>query len=401
MVLTACGKQFALAPATFVPSKSSIKAYAKTLETWTQPKWQPGIEETEVLVAIRQLKQTSSPGFPYRQNYSTNKQVLDNELDSVVKLAVARVTLMRTKDLTGLTTEELVLMGARDPLSPIIKNEPHKSSKVASGKYRVVQCLSVVDQIVERVIFGQFPGTCINAYPNLNMLAGIGFTDKMNQELGEVYTAMCDKHPSYTAVTTDVITWDSRVSVPMVMGFVDVVYKSCTNPSAFLRQSLNNWCHVSVKTAYIVPSGVVFVKNVDGQTISGSTETTELNCVARGLAAMAVKSVDHRNNGDDCIEMTLLDKPAIIAAYARIGIPVREVEVQGRESFTFCSHKYQLRDGRWIATLESWPKAAYKLFSTKKGDYELLAAFLYEVRHDKSTSARVKATYTKVYGELE
>jgi hypothetical protein len=401
MVLTACGKQFALEPATFVPSKSSVKAYAKTLVKWTQPTWREGIEEVEVLVAIRQLKLTSSPGFPYRQFYTTNKQVIDNELDSIIKLAVARVCLMRTRDLSGFTTEALVLMGARDPLSPIIKNEPHKSSKVITGKYRVVQCLSIVDQIVERVIFGQFPGTCINSYPNLNMLAGIGFTDKMNQELGEVYTAMCDKHPKYTPVTTDVITWDSRVSVPMVGGFVDTVFKSCSNPSAFLRQSLDNWCHVSVKTAYIVPSGVVFVKNVDGQTISGSTETTELNCVARGLAAMAVKSIDHRNNGDDCIEMTLLDKTAIIAAYAKIGIPVREVEVQGRESFTFCSHNYRLQNGRWTATLESWPKAAYKLFSTKKGDRELLAAFLYEVRHDKSTSDRVKATYAKVYGELE
>lgn len=41
-----------------------------------------------------------------------------------------------------------------DPIKLFIKQEPHKVSKIQEGRYRLISAISLVDQVVDRVLFG-------------------------------------------------------------------------------------------------------------------------------------------------------------------------------------------------------------------------------------------------------
>jgi len=77
-----------------------------------------------------------------------------------------------------------------DPIRVFIKNEPHKKSKLSSGFLRLISNVSVLDEIIDRLLFGAQNQVEIDNWFKIPSKPGIGFTDEMMQLISrEVFSA--------------------------------------------------------------------------------------------------------------------------------------------------------------------------------------------------------------------
>lgn len=90
---------------------------------------------------------TSSPGYPYMLQYNTNAlffgaeegQFDEGRLEAIYQIVCEQI---RTR--------------SSDPIRLFIKPEPHKRSKVEKKAYRLISSVSVVDQIIDHMLFDEF-----------------------------------------------------------------------------------------------------------------------------------------------------------------------------------------------------------------------------------------------------
>lgn len=94
--------------------------------------------------AIRRLDWTSSPGYPYLLNHPNNQQmfgVVDGEPNVGRCDVVWEMVRLRLKERDA------------DPIRLFIKQEPIKRKKLDKGAYRLISSVSVVDQIIDHMLF--------------------------------------------------------------------------------------------------------------------------------------------------------------------------------------------------------------------------------------------------------
>lgn len=94
---------------------------------------------------IRSLDWTSSPGYPYCLEYTTNSQLFKVKDGVPSSESVDRVW--------ELVSQRLLTMEA-DPIRIFVKPEPHKQKKLDTERYRLISSVSVVDQIIDHMLFG-------------------------------------------------------------------------------------------------------------------------------------------------------------------------------------------------------------------------------------------------------
>lgn len=90
---------------------------------------------------------TSSPGYPYMTQYADNASFFgykEGVFDEGRKWSIYRMVVERLR--------------ARDcdPIRLFIKPEPHKESKRQKKSWRLISSVSVVDQIIDHLLFGEF-----------------------------------------------------------------------------------------------------------------------------------------------------------------------------------------------------------------------------------------------------
>lgn len=102
-------------------------------------------------MSITEIDWDSTPGCCSLRHYgSTNRQIfgwdgfrVDPERYHIVKETVrSRFNQLLSGDLVA------------DPLNVFVKREPHKLSKCDEGKYRLISGVSLVDTLVDRILFG-------------------------------------------------------------------------------------------------------------------------------------------------------------------------------------------------------------------------------------------------------
>ena len=94
----------------------------------------------------------ASPGVPWMKLASSNG-VLMREYGGIVwKCVEQRLKALCTCVCDEMPAEELVKAGLCDPIRVFVKNEPHSSKKLEEGRVRLIMSVSIVDQLVERVL---------------------------------------------------------------------------------------------------------------------------------------------------------------------------------------------------------------------------------------------------------
>lgn len=107
--------------------------------------------------AVDEIDPTSIPGCCLLEKYGTiNRDVLKITTDDHGNRTYDETRLTLVKQLAKQRYLDL-LNGTliSDPLKVFVKQEPHKIEKIREGRYRLIMGVSLIDTIVDRVIFGE------------------------------------------------------------------------------------------------------------------------------------------------------------------------------------------------------------------------------------------------------
>jgi len=285
---------------------------------------------------------------------------------------------------------------------PFEKDEPHPPRKAVLGKWRIVNGLCIIDQLIERVLFRPFVDQLKSLYPCSAAVVGVGFSDDHSSLLS---SEIVDSFTMSRTYAMDVSGWERSLGRNLLIAASELLIARIRNPQNYKCVIHCIRLHIRMLTnpLLIVPSSdrtsyeLVARSNPSGM-LSGSYMTTTYNTLSRVLIAYDCGALSVKAAGDDSIE----ELPCSIEEYRRryeeVGFTLREVELLDNNNIKFCSHHFRrVGTESWVASLESWPKALHSVLS-KKITPELRSAFLYEVRHNPNKVAL--ATALEEYGEF-
>jgi hypothetical protein len=279
-----------------------------------------------------------------------------------------------------------ILNGFKDPSSIFIKDEPHPRRKVVDGRYRCITPVSLVDQVIESILFTeQSEAMKVNLYES-GSAVGIGFSDEQIKQLVEHVAKLVGKFGSVT--TDDVSGFDGLHTLQLLIATY------IADRLRFSAQQSDRWWIAQFRwvymTAYsVVVLGCVLYSKIDpGMIDSGSRDTSRRNTTLRtiyGWLLLLMINIEVGKvlpNGDDCITAGISDEklPLYEEAAQRVGIKLRDV-MWSETEFNFCSHAYSINTP-CKAPLTSWHKAMYKVLTADKLNFFDMSQVLHEVRHN-------------------
>lgn len=332
----------------------------------------------------RDVVMKSSPGVPLIALGRENSVVLTQHGDLVVMAVVERLRLILSGQWRGKTPRQLVEEGYCDPVRVFVKQEPHKIEKIRDQRFRLICSVSLVDQIVERVISGVQNRTEIRNWHAIPSVPGIGFSDEQIRVIWSIF----QPHLA-SAVQTDVEAWDwsvqhwelegnAEMQIRLARAASDSRYAEITRGRAYC---LSN-------TVFSLSDGTLIAQDDPGVQKSGSYTTSSGNSRLRVAAAYSCGSLWARAMGDDCIEVPSgIDSSIVKNAYLAIGHRMKAYDACGTSGFEFCSSEFSLRDGNPIAEPVNWHRTFYRLLNQKADHKEVLAQFMYEMRSSRHLSS--------------
>jgi hypothetical protein len=301
--------------------------------------------------------------------------VLDKHRRLIVNGAVHRILILGNRDLPEDPLER-VLEGFADFVIPFEKFEGHPARKARDGKWRIVSCLSLVDQLVERVLYSDFIDPVKEDYPNSGAVIGIGFTDELSRQF-------CETIPD-GVYSTDISGMDRSLHASYVRACVERKIETLGPRFIKYKRVMRAHNECMLHPVFAVPTknsrAQLFVGHEPKGMLSGRFVTTFFNSDIRVDMAYLAGASFVKACGDDCLEKHDCTDAELIAKYERLGFKLRDPELLTERLIKFCSHSFRRADD-YKASLDSWPKALHKLASRPILQSHV-AAFLYEVRHN-------------------
>ncbi|APG75722.1 hypothetical protein 2 [Hubei sobemo-like virus 20] len=96
--------------------------------------------------ALQRLDLNSSPGYPYLRQATNNRQLFTDVDGNWLP--------DRVEWCWDLVSRRLGNLSSADPIRLFVKPEPHSLKKMHDKRYRLISSVSVVDQIIDHMIFG-------------------------------------------------------------------------------------------------------------------------------------------------------------------------------------------------------------------------------------------------------
>lgn len=353
----------------------------------SNPSWLPasGIPSAEVVhAAVMALNPDANAGFPYLLSGKKKREFAEENLQLVTELVQHRMAILLSLDtevLAQLSPSQLVSMGAVDPLRPIVKNEPHKLAKMEEGRYRLVICTSVVDELIDRILFTSHSVAAVRDFGVTYSAIGIGFDEEKTELLR---TAIFERISCGMPIaSSDVSWWEYSVQEEDWTEFAEITIACTVNPSPAYSKLVRTRCAVSARGVYVLEDGELWEQIVPGVNKSGGYQTSRINTITRARKARMIGSVRQSCAGDDCVELVVVGAKK---KYARLGVTLKSYEIS-LHSFEYCSHDYG-RVGPPIP--KNLGKAVVK-FIANDPTPEKLAQFVYEYQHAPRLEEAVEA----------
>lgn len=285
----------------------------------------------------------------------------------LVAYAVAqRLLKLSTSDIRGLTPEELVRGGFCDPVRLFVKQEPHPMSKVETGRLRLISSVSLIDQIVERMMFGIQNSLEIDNWKSCPSKPGMGLS--LVEQGKVVWDEVRFKHTLCPAAEADISGFDWSVQEWELMADVEMRVR-LGNFGPQLETAARNRFFCLSNSVFQLSDGTMISQGLPGLMKSGSYCTSSSNSRIRVLMAELIGSPWCIAMGDDSVEGFV---PEAREKYAALGHNCKDyvacsTESNGElESFNFCSHRFSRR-AIW---LESWAKSLFRFLDNPKRDFD-------------------------------
>lgn len=327
------------------------------------------ISRPRILEKIRALRGSSSPGVPYiigAQNgfsVNTNSDFVDAwGEEAIVGFVEKRIQLLLDGQLDS------------DPVRLFIKNEPHKKSKAVNHAWRLIWSVSVIDQLIDALLFDDLLQAQINNHQQIPSKPGFslyyGGSDRLMREA---------KQAAVNVACIDKQSWDWTVPGWLYDWNLQIYTRLCDFSS---KDSESKWSQLAKQRFALLSCGKicfsdgrVFQQTERGIVRSGGKLTICMNSMSQVLLKIAATlkkfgSFDFREDwiiaqGDDTIE-NMVKWVGNLSEYKNIllemGFLIKgDVILVGVDDLDFCSHRFRMVNGRWVPIPTNWAKHSYNL----------------------------------------
>nr|WIL96165.1 putative RNA-dependent RNA polymerase P1-P2 fusion protein [Carrot polerovirus 2] len=359
-------------------------------------KWSDFIEEFKL--AILSLELEAGVGVPFvAYGKRTHRDWVENPqlLPVLARMTFDRLQKISEVNFEAMTPEELVQNGLCDPIRLFVKGEPHKQSKLDEGRYRLIMSVSLLDQLVARVLFQSQNKLEIALWRAVPSKPGFGlstddqiedFTNCLAKQVGETADEVIPNWQNFL-VPTDCSGFDWSVSDWLLEDDMEVRNRLTINCTPLLRRLRAGWLKCISNSVLCLSDGTLLAQTVPGVQKSGSYNTSSSNSRIRVMAAYHSGASWAMAMGDDALESVDTD----LSVYKDLGF---KVEVS--EQLEFCSHIFKERN---LAIPVNTNKMLYKLihgYDPECGNIEVLNNYLNavvsvmgELRHDQALVSKL------------
>lgn len=360
----------------------------------TYPKVEPLTQQNmanRLDVEILNVKNKASPGHPLSIFGTSNEQVID-VLGShfIKKAALERLQLIigtPTSEIDAMSPVDLVVGGYCDPVRVFVKNEVHSTKKMKEGRMRIIMSVSLVDQLVSRVVNGRLNNAEVDNFESISSKPGMGLHDEgLAHFTGEIQKMLL-------AAGTDAERFDTTVEQWALDADARRRHMQTQDPGNFGDSIHLKLARILGKSVVVFSDGEMWSQEVPGIQKSGTYTTSSTNSAIRVLKAALIKGqgpVRVVAMGDDAIEdvQYLLDQETpehavadeLKRRYKGVGLKIKQVETFVENSkIEFCGYNYY-QDGRvepshWAKMLAgflvNWPSNENMRERVFVLDYEL------------------------------
>lgn len=311
----------------------------------------------------------SSPGLcSLSRMGSINKDVLgwDGETFDFERVELVRFAVRHRFD--QLLTGKCV----HDPINVFVKQEPHKRQKIIDGRFRLISAVSLIDTMVDRILFGWLGRVCLDTVGMTPSL--IGWT-VMNGGWRDL-TLLYHKKP---VLCLDKSTWDWTVPSWLVDLWRDfIVSLAVGSPDWWVRLVDLRFKALFEEPVFQFSDGTQIKQRVRGIMKSGCFLTIILNTVGQSLVhylachrlGWDLYRGQPRIVGDDTVQEAVLDLQLYVRAIESLGFKVKGAKV--RSWIEFCGFAF--------ANNTCWPAYWRKhLFSLKHAPFLLDTLLSYQL----------------------
>lgn len=281
------------------------------------------------------VNQDGSPGVPWHRLGIKNGEVLSKYPQQIRDEVVYRFNKLLSVDPDALylmSAEERVYRGFCDPVRVFIKNEPHKLRKIKAKKPRLISSVSLVDQIIDRLLNRHINTNEISQWRDIPSKPGMGF----NRE--SVESIRGSKAKINRPVNADFGTFDwtqQEHDLTQECKFRVRFHTTDLTGSTYERIMRNRFDCI-MTSLFMTSDGLLIAQRCKGIQKSGLYTTSSGNSRMRTRQAIIAGCEQPMAAGDDCIEDFVETSKE---RYTRMGYDVRLYE-ECPEDFEFCSHNY-------------------------------------------------------------
>lgn len=318
----------------------------------------------DIKAVLPSLNFKSSPGVPWHNLGRTKGDVIERHSELLIDAVLARLDVLGSdvfsQDAYYDNPVELVKIGAVDPVRLFVKDEPHDVQKARMQRWRLISSVSVVDEIIERLLGSAQNNLEINNWTTCPSKPGMGLTD--DKSIEALWSFLEPKLKNGEVACSDVSGWDWTVKWWLweLEIRARIILSGAEPDSAFCRILSNRiWCLARSVLAH--SDGKLVAQKIAGLMKSGSYFTSSSNSRMRVMLAIIVGSSWAMAMGDDAAEEVV---EGAAERYRSYGFQLKSYEKCG-DSVEFCSHEF--RDGRAIPLNDA--KMTYKYLSGDQDEY--------------------------------
>jgi len=288
------------------------------------------------------ISRKSSPGFPLCILFDTNGKLFDVRYDAVERAVVERLNLLKDFDTTqNLLGQELVVRGLCDPCKLFVKQEPHKLEKLQEGRVRLIASVSIIDNMIARLLFGPQNDTEIENWQDCPSKPGMGLHDEGLEQLdNEVRSKM----NSSLLAEADISGWDfSMQSWDFDEDLERRAHLNGGHNSLWYKVAKSHF-YCMQRKLFVLSDGTLLEQQQPGIMPSGWYLTSSTNSFVRNLNSYYVQYSWHEHDmwciamGDDSVEKYV---PNAQEAYLALGKRCKMYNIIERD-FEFCSTRFPL-----------------------------------------------------------
>lgn len=249
---------------------------------------------------VSDMDMTATPGYPYQLAYPTNGAYLGYRGDGTFDENILRQHYN--------SVVERIRLRECDPIRLFIKQEPHKKSKADKQSWRLISAVSVLDQIIDHMLFDPMNQKMVDEH--LHIVPQVGWAP-----LYQGWTMM----PT-TGIAMDKSGWDWSVLPWLIDEVLELRATLCENMTDEWRE-LARWRYSCLfnQPVFVTSSGHFFRQRNPGVMKSGCVNTITDNSIMQDVLDIVVAmetglwSLWMKTMGDD----TLQSDPGDIRSYVK------------------------------------------------------------------------------------